>query len=163
MLSTSPAIASLLISRSTGPGLPFFNADIALLIWVEISELLVIDECHLVIWAKLVWGSKFGFTSATFAGDPAGRYRTGTASAHACANPPKEFSIPGPPWEQKTPLLPSLANILAYPSAAIIPPRSCLNTIGLNPPLPAASINGLAGKHAIHSNPSFFNISTTAS
>ena len=32
---------------------------------------------------------------------------TGTLSAHACAKPPKAFSEPGPPWQAKTPYLPS--------------------------------------------------------
>ena len=82
----------------------------------------------------------------------------GTPSAQACAIPPNAFSAPGPCWQAKTPYLPFSAISLEYPSAAIIPPLSCLKTTGLTPNLAQDSINGLLGKHASHSTPSLFNV-----
>jgi hypothetical protein len=106
----------------------------------------VTDCAHLVMNRKLPGPEKFG-----------------TPSDEVCAIPPNAFSIQGPAWQANTPNLPCVAIIREKPSAAMTPSRYYRNTNGPIPYFTTASINGLAGKHAIHLTSSCFKIFAIAS
>ena len=103
---TSSLMASRCISNITGPGLPFFSASVARRIIAGILSADVIESASFVMCWKLRGPPKFGCTSVLLLPGPSGIKRIGTASAQACANPPNEFSVPGPPWQANTPYLP---------------------------------------------------------
>ena len=102
----SAPMASRCISSITGPGLPFFRASVARRIIAGILSADVIESASFVMCWKLRGPPKFGCTSVLSFPGPSGMKRIGTASAQAWANPPKEFSVPGPPWHANTPYLP---------------------------------------------------------